>query len=113
MAESDCARLAADIFLPEKVQIMVEAMLAVAGNGVTSGDGIDRANRLEKGLHEGLTPVRVNCRKHQEKPCLPENKVLLFKLIDEDLKDYSQRLFAAAVSTDAVGPPAIETMHAV
>ena len=44
------------------------------------------------------------------KTCFPANKVLLSKLIDEDLKDYSQRLFAAAVSAAKVKPPAIVNM---
>ena len=84
MAEGDDARLAADMFLPEQMEIMVKAMLAVAGNGVTSDDGIDRVKILENGLREGLTFRRVHCRKHRGKARLPRNKVLLSTLIDED-----------------------------
>ena len=39
---------------------------------------------------------------------MPENKALLFSLIDDDMKKYSQRLFSAAASAGKAGPSAIE-----
>eukprot|EP00904_Undaria_pinnatifida_P011772 jgi/Undpi1/7725/HiC_scaffold_23.g10198.m1 len=42
MAEDDTARLAASMFVPEKMEIMLEATLAVVGNGVPSEDGVNR-----------------------------------------------------------------------
>ena len=81
------------MFLPEQMEILEKAMLAVVGNGVTSEDGVGRISVLEDGLREGLTSFRVHCRKHRGKACLPENKALLSSLIDEDMKEYSQRLF--------------------
>ena len=39
---------------------------------------------------------------------MPENKALLFSLIDDDMKKYSQRLFSAAASAGKTGPSAIE-----
>ena len=56
MAEGDNYRLAANMFLPEQMEIMVEVMLAVVGNGVTSEDGVDRISMLEDGLREGSLP---------------------------------------------------------
>ena len=50
---------------------MVETMLRVVGNSLTSEDGVDRINMLEDGLREGLTSLRVHWRKHQRKTRLP------------------------------------------
>ena len=91
----------------------MEAILAVVGNGVTSEDGVDRVSTLADGLREGLNLVRVHCRKYRAKAFVPANKALLATLIDEDLKMYSQRLFAAAVSVAKTPPPAIENMPGV
>ena len=99
------------MFLPEQMEIMVEAMLAVVGNGAASEDGVDRISMLEDGLREGLTSLRVHRRKRRGKACLPGNKALLSSLIDEDMKEYSQRLFSAATSAGKAGLPAIENQH--
>ena len=87
MAEGDKYRLAANTFLPEQMESIVETMLAVVGNCVTSKDGVDLMSMLEDGLRDGLTSLRVRCRKHRGKACLPENKALLSSLIDEDMKE--------------------------
>ena len=88
-------------------------MLAVVGNGVTTGNDVDRVRRLDDGLGEGLTSLRVYCRKRQWKSCLPENKALLSAPIDEDMTEYSQLLFAAAVSAAKPEPPTIKNMPPV
>ena len=113
MAEGDNPRLAATMFLPEQMEIMIEAVLAVVGNGVTSEDALERLAILEHALHEGLTLLRVHCRKYRAKACVAENRALLSALIDEDMKAYAQRLFVAAVAAAKAGPPAIEDMPPV
>ena len=113
MADGDNYRLAANMFLPEQMESIVETMLAVVGNCVTSEDGVDRMSMLKDGLREGLTSLRVHCRKHRGKACLPENKALSCSLIDEDMKEYSQRLFSTSASAGKSGPPAIENMPPV
>ena len=82
MADGDNYRLAANMFLPEQMESIVETMLAVVGNCVTSEDGVDRMSMLKDGLREGLTSLRVHCRKHRGKACLPENKALLSSMMD-------------------------------
>ena len=77
MAEGGNYRRTVNVFLPEQMEVMVETMLAVVGNGVTSEDGVDRISMLEDGLREGLTSLRVtgastmenktSCRR--TKPC--------------------------------------------
>lgn len=42
MAEENTSRLAANMVLPRQLEIMVDAMLAVMGNGIASEDGVDR-----------------------------------------------------------------------
>eukprot|EP00904_Undaria_pinnatifida_P011933 jgi/Undpi1/7870/HiC_scaffold_23.g10342.m1 len=113
MAENDIVRLAASIFLPEQMEIMVEAILAVVGNGMSSEDGVDRLSMLEDGLRQGLTDLRIHCRKYRLKALLPENKALMATLIDADVKEYCQRLFAAAVAVAQGPPPVIENMPGV
>eukprot|EP00904_Undaria_pinnatifida_P006372 jgi/Undpi1/2865/HiC_scaffold_14.g06242.m1 len=113
MAEDDTSRLAASMFLPEQIEIIVEAILAVVGNGVSSEDGVDRLSMLEDGLRQGLTDLRIHCRKHRLKAVLPENKALMATLIDADMKEYCQRLFAAAVAVAKRPPPVIENMPGV
>ena len=110
MVEDDTARLAGRMFLPEQMEIMVEAILAVVGNGVWSGDGVDRLSMLEDGLRQGLTDLRIHCRKHRLKAVLPENKAIMATLIDADMNEYCQRLFAAAVAVAKGPPPVIENM---
>ena len=64
IAEGDDARLAADMVLPEQMDVIVEGVLAVRGNGVTLGDRIDLVKILEDGLRQLFTSHRVRCRKH-------------------------------------------------
>ena len=73
---------------------MVDAISVVMGNGVESDDGVDQISMLATGLREGLTLLRVHCRKHWAKAFVPEKKTLLATLIDQDVKGYPQRLFA-------------------
>ena len=113
MAEGDTPRLAANMFLPEQLEIMVDAILAVVGNGVCSEDGADRLSMLGDGLREGLSLLRIHCRKHRLKAVLPENKALMATLVDADMKEYCQRLFTAAVAVAKAAPPAIENMPGV
>ena len=113
MAEDDTARLAAAMFLPEQLEIMVEAIMAVMGNGVVSEDGGDRLSTLEDGLRRGLSDLRIHCRKHRPKAVMPENKALMATLIDADMKEYCQRLFSAAVDVAKGPPPMIENMPGV
>ena len=113
MAEDDTARLAASMFLPEQMETMVEAILAVAENGVSSEDGVEMLSMLEKGLRQGLTDLRIHCRKHRLTAVLPENKALMATVIDADMKEYRQRLFAAAVAVAKGPPPVIENMQGV
>ena len=110
MAEGDSPHLAVTMFLPEQMEIMVAAILAIVGNGVTSEDGVDRVQMLVDGLQEGLNLLRVHWRKYRAKVFGPANKALLATLNDEDLKRYSQRLFAAAVSVVKTTPAMIENM---
>eukprot|EP00904_Undaria_pinnatifida_P008192 jgi/Undpi1/4502/HiC_scaffold_17.g07856.m1 len=112
MAEDYTARLAASMFLPQQMEIMVEAILAVVGNGVSSEDGVDRLSMLG-GLRQRLTDLRIHCRKHRVKAVLPEHKALMATLIDADMKKYCQRLFAAAVAVAKGPPPVIENMPGV
>ena len=72
MAEGDNYRLAAKLVLPEHMKIVVEAMLSVVGNGVTSEDGVGQISMFEAGLQEDFTSIRLHCRKHRGKACLPE-----------------------------------------
>lgn len=44
---------------------------------------------------------------------MPESKTLSSALIDEDMKEYPQRLFAAVVNTAYTGPPTTEDMPAM
>ena len=89
MAEGNDGLLAADMFLPKQMEIIVAAMLVVARNGVTLDDGIDRVKIVEDRPREGLIYLHVHCRKHRRKACLPKNKIFPSKLIDEDLTHYS------------------------
>ena len=113
MAEDDTARLVASMFLPEQMEIMFEAILAVVGNRVSSEDGVDRLSMLEDGLRQGITDLRIHCRTHRLKAVLPENKALMATLIDADMKRYCQRLFAAAAAVAKGPPPGIENMPGV
>ena len=113
MAEDDTAQLTASMFLPEQMEVMVEAILAVVGNGVSSEDGVDRLSMEEDGLRQGLTDLRIHCREHRLKAVLPENNALMATLIDADMKEYCQRLFAAAVPVAKDLPPGIENMPGV
>lgn len=110
MAEGDSPRLATTMFFPEQMEIMVEAFLAVVGNGVTSEDGVDRLGILGDGFREGLNLLRVHCRKNRAKAFVPSGKALLPTLIDENLKECSQRLFAEAVAVAKTGLPVIGSM---
>ena len=60
-----------------------------------------------------LNLLRVHGRKYQAKASVAAKKALLATLIDEDLKEHSQRLFAAAVSVEKTGKPAIKNMPGV
>ena len=92
---------------------MVDAVSVVIGNGVESEDGVDRISMLATGLREGLTLLRVHCRKHWAKAFVPENKTLLATLIDQDMKRYSQRLFAAVVAVAKSRWPMFENIPTV
>ena len=67
MAEGDNYRLAANMFLPEQIDVKTRAMLAVVEDGVTSEDGVDRISLLEGGvrgpnLPSGLLPQALGKR---------------------------------------------------
>ena len=113
MAEDDTARLAASMFLPEQMEIMVEAILAVVGNGVSSEDGVDRLSMLEDGFRQGLTDLWIHCRKHRLRAVLPENKALMATLIDAGMKEHCLRLLDAAVAVAKGPPPVIENLPGV
>lgn len=55
MAEGSTSRLATNLVLTEQLDIMVDAILVVTGNGRISEDGVDRVSMLATGLREGLT----------------------------------------------------------
>ena len=74
MAKGENYQLAAKLFLPKRMEIVVETMLAVVGSGVTSEDGVDQVSILEGGLRTRLSSVRVHYHKHRGITCFPENK---------------------------------------
>ena len=74
MAEGNTPRLTANMFLPEMMEIVIDAILAVMGDGVVSEDGADRFSILATGFRIGLTNLRIHCRKHRVTAVVPENK---------------------------------------
>ena len=51
--------LAANMVLPEQLEIMVDAMLAVMGNAVTSEDGVDRCLQAGSGVASILSLIHI------------------------------------------------------
>ena len=113
MAEGDSPHPAATMFLPEQMEIRVEAIRVAVGNDVTSEDGVDRVSMLAEGLREGRNLMRVHCRNYPAKAFVLANEALLATLNDEDLKEYCQLVFAAAVSVAKTAPSMIENMPGV
>lgn len=73
MAEDDTPRLVADMFLPEQIDIIVDAILAIVGYGVASESGADRLSILAAGFRSGLSDLQIDCRKHRVKAVVSEN----------------------------------------
>ena len=90
MAKGDSCRLAANMCLPEEMEIVMETILAVEENDVTSRDGTDCIRILKDGLREGVTSLPGSGHKYVLKACLLENNALPYALIDKDTKEYCQ-----------------------
>ena len=82
------------------------------GKGVKPEDGL-YGSASWRVVQDGLHILRVHCRKYRAKAYVPENKSLPSTRIAEDMKDSSQRLFAAVVSGALEGSPVIEDMPVV
>lgn len=83
--EGDTPRLAANMFRPEQLEIMVDTIPAVVVRGVVLEDGADGLIMLAARFQIRLNDLRIHCRRHRVKAVVPENKMLMAIMIDADM----------------------------
>ena len=98
MAEGDDMSAAGDMFLREKMDVMVQSLLTIIGTSVESDTGVERMQTLARAFHEGAGTLRVHCRKHRSKLRISANKNIMRDLVNEDVKRWAADLFGAAVA---------------